>query len=212
MCLANGTLIQTETSEVPVEHLRVGDVLKTKRGHGQIRWIGRSLLRAQLLATLPNLRPIMIRANALGQGFPRKDLKISRQHRIMFSSKVVLRMFDVDSVLVPANKLVELSDIDVDNRRQSIMYHHILLADHEVIFANGVPTESFYTGPGALHAVGPRTREKLVKLFPALGAEDYEPVPALRLLSGKQQKQLVERHRKNKKRPLELYEQMVSGF
>ncbi len=203
-CFMRGTRILTDKHEVPVEELRVGDLLCTaSNGLQRIRWIGQTLVPSPILKALPNLRPIKISKCSLGEGLPLRDLLVSRQHRIMMSSKIVQRMFDRDSVLVAANKLIGLPGIKVDDAIQNVEYYHLLLEHHEVIYAEGAPTESLYTGPGALQAVGAKAREQLFELFPELAKDTYEPKPALPLPTGKQQKQLVERHAKNQKPPLQ---------
>ncbi|MCQ0092170.1 hypothetical protein FGD77_10865 [Roseovarius sp. M141] len=81
----------------------------------------------------------------------------------------------------------------------------MLFDQHEVVFADGAPSESLYTGPEALKAVSPEARTEILSLFPELECMDYVPKSALPILSLKQQKKLVSRHIANERPLLENY-------
>jgi len=49
-----------------------------------------------------------------------------------------------------------------------ITYHHILFEAHQIIFAQGAPTESFYPGRQALGALAPEMRAEIGALVPDL--------------------------------------------
>ncbi|MBP6678165.1 MAG: Hint domain-containing protein, partial [Paracoccus sp.] len=93
-CFTAGTLIEAEAGAVAVENLKVGDRVRT-RDHGlkPIRWIETQHLDAQLLAQMPHMRPIRVRAGVLGAGLPRRDLCLSPQHRLVVRNAIVARMF-----------------------------------------------------------------------------------------------------------------------
>jgi hypothetical protein len=58
-------------------------------------------------------------------------------------------------------------------------YLHILFDQHEVIFAEGSPSESFHPGQLGLGALDHAARDELKELFPELtdiGATRYGPV------------------------------------
>ncbi|MBI1493639.1 hypothetical protein H1D41_08350 [Rhodobacteraceae bacterium MYP1-1] len=74
-------------------------------------------------------------------------------------------------------------------------YFHFLCDAHEIVYAEGIPTESLYTGTEALRAVNPQAREEILQTFPELKEKDYTPVPARAILSGRMQKQLVALHK-----------------
>ncbi|MEM7440884.1 MAG: Hint domain-containing protein, partial [Pseudomonadota bacterium] len=201
-CFASGTLIETRHGPVAVEDLRVSDQVMTyDNGPQPIRWIGSChLTSAQLLAS-PNLRPIRIRAGALGADYPRQDLVVSPQHRVLVSSAVAIRMFDTAEVLIPAKKLLPLDGVEtLENNPDGLHYWHILFDKHEIIWSNGSPTESLYTGPEALKAVSDKGRAEIQTLFPEICKPDFEP-SAARLIpeSGGLMKKLVERHQMNEK-------------
>ena len=198
VCLTAGTLVETPLGDIAVEALSPGMVVTTLGGEQQIiRWVGRKQLSWSSLRSSPKLRPIRILAGALGDGYPRRDLLVSRQHRILVRSKIAERMFGVNEVLVAAIRLTELPGVFVDERVRSVEYVHLLFDQHEVILAEGTPTESLFTGPEALKSVGDAAREEILAIFPEVAALDYDPKPAAPIPSGKLQKQLVSRHAKN---------------
>ncbi|MEX0366682.1 MAG: Hint domain-containing protein [Ruegeria sp.] len=202
VCFAAGTRIRKDdNSEVPIEDLKVGDRVQTQDCAAQgIRWIGSHKVSGFDLMANPKLRPIRIKAGALGCNLPTRDLIVSPQHRILVRSKIAIRLFDTDEVLIPANKLVALDGIGIADDISEVEYFHILFDRHQVIFSNGAPTESLFTGPEAMRAVSPAARVELETLFPEICKSDFIPVPA-RLIPGrgKHMKQLVARHRKNGK-------------
>ena len=102
-CFTSGTQIETPNGPRAVETLSVGDeVLTLDHGPQHIRWIGtRHLSRDDLIAK-HKLLPVRIKAGALGNGLPHRDLLVSPQHRMLVRSAIAVRMFDAKEVLVPA--------------------------------------------------------------------------------------------------------------
>jgi hypothetical protein len=133
LCFMPGTLVRCPQGDVAVEALKVGDfVLTTEDKIMPIRWIGRqtvSLLFADKLRALP----IRIRAGALAENVPVRDLLISPDHAIL-----------VDEVLVQAGALVNgKSIIRETNVPRVFTYYHVELDDHSLILAENVPAETF---------------------------------------------------------------------
>ncbi len=201
ICFAAGTLIQTPGGDDrAIEELSVGDMVQTAANCAQpIRWIGRRRLSGVELRVFPKLRPVRINAGALGSGFPERDLLVSRQHRILVSSRIVSRMFATDQVLIAAIRLVGLPGIRIDNGQQEVTYIHLMFDQHEVIYAEGAPVESLYPGPEALQNLGPEAREEVLSLFPELPVATAALIP-----SNSKQRQLFRRHALNKKPVLEV--------
>lgn len=194
-CFASGTLILTEGGEVAIETLAVGEKVVTRdNGAKLIRWMGSRKVTAAGLARNPKLRPIRIRAGALGANTPSSDLIVSPQHRILVRSKIARKMFGADEVLVAAKQLVVLDGIDVAEDMESVEYFHILFDRHEVVFSNGAETESLYTGPEALKAVGKAAQDEIFTLFPELRDRDYAAAGARVLASGRTARRLAMRH------------------
>lgn len=203
VCLTSGALIETGDGERPIESLEAGDLIVTQSGPKEIAWIGRRVIELDELAQNPKLLPIRIKAGALGNGLPRRDLLVSRQHRMLVKSAIAKRMFGVDEVLVPAIKLTGLPGIYIDASVERVEYFHLLFDRHEIIYAEGAPTESLLTGPEALKTRTPQMREEIIAIFPEVADLDHEPEPARVIPPGYLQAQLVARHRKNGKPILE---------
>lgn len=199
-CFVLGTLIRTENGEVPVETLAVGDMVAT-RDHGlrPILWIGSRLLNAAVLAANPQLRPIRIRAGALGDNSPSSDLLVSPQHRVLVRSRIAQKMFGTTEILVAAKQLLFLDGIDIAEDVDSVEYFHFLFDQHEVVISNGAETESLYTGSEALKAIGKAAQAEIFALFPELHDRDYTPAPARMLASGRMGRKLAVRHALNGK-------------
>ena len=133
VCFAAGTRIGTADGETAVEALRIGDQVRTHAGALRpVKWIGRRSYDGRFIAGHRDVLPIRFAAGSLGGGLPRRDLLVSPRHAMF-----------LDGVLVPAELLVngrsivQLEDVD------SIAYFHVELASHDVILAEGAPSESF---------------------------------------------------------------------
>lgn len=209
-CFAAGTMIATQDGDIAVEKLKVGQLVRT--GNNQfkpIRWIGSRRIDLSDAGTPFNLRPVHICAGAMGKGLPQNDLWVSRQHRMLVSSKIAQRMFDCPSVLIPAIKLTGMPGISVDTTLMAVEYFHILFDDHEIIFAEGTPTESLYPGNETMKSLTSAARHELMSILPALKNLSFEQPPTLPVPEGSSQKRLVARHVKNDKALLEAFDGSV---
>lgn len=202
LCFTAGTRIVAEAGEVVIDDLTVGDLVATcDAGLQPVRWIGRRHLDAATLARHPQLRPVRIRAGALGAGIPTADLVVSPQHRVLVRSKIAQRMFGVQEVLVAAKQLLALDGIEVAEDLTEVIYVHMLFDAHQVVIANGTEAESLYTGPQALRSVGAVGLEEIFAIFPQLRHRHADEAPdgARRLLTGRQGRNLAHRHLMNRK-------------
>lgn len=197
-CFTAGTLIETARGPRPIETIKTGDQVLTCDGPSTVMWAGRRTVSQEELTTSPNLKPIRIMAGALGNGLPKRDLVVSRQHRMLVQSKAAKSMCGTDAVLIPAIKLTALPGIFVDDGFSEVEYFHLLFDCHKVIFAEATPTESLFTGPEALKSVSQAARKEILKLFPEIADLNYKPKPARHIPAGRVQKMLVAQHLKNK--------------
>jgi len=133
-CYCPGTLIATALGDVPVEELKIGDLLLTLSGEMRpIQWIGRRSYSGRFAKGQKHLLPICITAGALDAATPRRDLWIS-PHHAMF----------IDGVLIEAKDLVnDMSIFQADMSDGDIDYIHIELEEHAVILADGAWSETF---------------------------------------------------------------------
>ena len=141
VCYAAGTLILTSRGEVPVEHLREGDLLFSPRTgtHVPALWIARQRVRD------PAHRAVRVAAGAFAPGRPHTDLVVSPNHSLF-----------LDGILVPAFRLVNNATVRWEPR-PAIDYFHIECPQHDLLLANGTPSETwldygnrdaFDNGPG----------------------------------------------------------------
>ncbi|MET4129631.1 Hint domain-containing protein [Roseovarius sp. MBR-6] len=167
-CFTPGTLIATPRGEVPVEDLREGDrVITRDNGLQEIRWTGaRSLGAGDLMAT-PKLRPVLIRAGALGHGLPERDMLVSPQHRLLLTSERAALYFGEREVLAAAKHLTGMEGID-EVQASGVTYIHFMCDRHEVVLSNGAWTESFQPGEQVMDGMGASSREEIYTLFPEL--------------------------------------------
>lgn len=192
-CFTTGAQLATPTGPVAIEDLKQDDLLVT-RDHGfrRVRWIGKAHR-----AALGKHTPIRIEQGALGLGLPTRDLIVSPQHRMLVSSVIAKRIAGAQEVLVPAKKLVGLPGIAYAEDMITVMYYHVLLDEHEIIYAEGAPTESLMTGPMARQAIGCEAVAEIEALFPELMYSASHPVRVIP--RGQQTRELVSRHAKHNK-------------
>lgn len=198
VCFTTGTMIRTDSGDVAIEDLGVGDLVMTKdHGLQPIRWIGSQKVSGARLEAYPNLRPIRICRGALGDNVPSQDLVVSPQHRILVRSKIAQRMFGSNEVLVAAKHLCEIQGIDIAGDLPNVEYFHMLFDRHEIVLSNDAETESLHTGPMALQSVSPAARMEILDIFPELAFPNYERASIRQLVSGRMGRQLAMRHSKN---------------
>lgn len=160
VCYASGTLIDTALGPRPIEGLEPGDLIRTKNnGLQPVIWHGVSRARA-----FGKTAPVVIRKGALGNT---RDLVVSQQHRMLVESYRAELLFGEGSVLVKAKDLVD--DRAIYIREGGLVdYHHLLLPKHEIIFAEGIPSESFQPGPEGLSTLSSENRLRLLAAAPGL--------------------------------------------
>jgi hypothetical protein len=132
-CFTAGTRIETPRGEVPVEDLRPGDeVVLAAGGTARIAWLGSTTLDIARHRWPDLVRPVRIRAGALADGVPRRDLLLSPEHALA-----------LDGVLVPAKLLVNGRAILAEPGVARVTYLHVELPTHAALLAEGAPAESY---------------------------------------------------------------------
>ncbi|MEP1963259.1 Hint domain-containing protein [Tateyamaria sp.] len=179
VCFARGTLIRTARGDVPVETLQVGDAVMTADdGPQPIVWTAH---RAVLFPRDED-QPVCIAAHAFGADTPYADTRVSPRHCILREEVSNQILFDEDSVLIAAHACVDGNRITKDTSARAIEYHHFMIQGHAIVWANGMPTESFYPGKVARRALDPMAHARLVALYPELSDPEAEaPFPRARI-------------------------------
>jgi len=174
ICFTPGTMIRTADGARLIEHLREDDLIQTKdNGLQPVRWIGSRRMSGARLFAMPQLRPVRFRANALGAARPDADLLVSPSHRMLVKGPVAHALFNTDEVLVTARDLVNGRSVTIDAHAREVTYIHLLLDFHEVLWANGVETESFHPASAALEALDTADRARLLDQFPQIGSDPH---------------------------------------
>jgi hypothetical protein len=136
VCFLAGTRIATERGEIAVEELRQGELVLAVGSGGRIlrpiRWIGNRRLDLTTLKRPESLFPIRIRRGAFAENIPQRDLLVSPDHCLF-----------VDGELIPAKLLVNGMTIVQDRAVRVVHYYHVELDSHDVLLADGLPTESY---------------------------------------------------------------------
>jgi ABC-type amino acid transport substrate-binding protein len=137
-CYCRGTLIRTARGETKVEELEIGDEITTASGATRpIKWIGRRSYGGRFVMGRTDILPICIKAGALDDNVPERDLWISPHHAMYFKDDAV------GGVLIEAKNLVNGASIVQAERVEKVEYFHIELDSHDVIIAEGALSETF---------------------------------------------------------------------
>ena len=169
-CYVTGTRIRVLRGrtivDVPVERLRVGDLVLTASGKPRpIRWIGS---RAYPGLSAPQAeRPVRIKAGALAEGLPARDLLVSPDHCLW-----------LDGLFVAAGHLGNGTSIIRGQAVRDLTYWHVELDTHDLLLAEGTPAESFLAAPGVragFDGVGDEVEASTAPVPYAPRAERYTP-------------------------------------
>lgn len=173
ICFTPGTRIDTPEGPRLVEDLREGDRVETRDdGAQEIQWVGRRRMSGARLYAMPGLRPVRLRAGALGVDRPDTELLVSPEHRLLITGDVARALFNTPEVLVMARDLVNDRSVTVDQSLREVTYIHLLLPRHQIVWANGVETESFHPASTALSTLDDGDRQRLLAFKPDF---EFEP-------------------------------------
>lgn len=173
ICFTPGTRIAAPGGFRLIEDLRPGDRILTKdNGPQPVLWAGSRRMTGARLHAMPHLRPIRFKAGALGIDRPDGDLLVSPQHRMLVTGRAATALFNAAEVLVKAEDLRNDATICVDHALPEVTYIHILLDNHNIIWANGLETESFHPSNCALETIEASQRAGLLALCPGI---DHNP-------------------------------------
>jgi hypothetical protein len=141
-CFCAGSEIATPTGATVVEDLKIGDEILSADGRTiKVKWIGRQTLCKTSHGA--HIQPVRIRVGALGNDLPLKDLCVTADHGIV-----------IDGYMVNAAVLVNGDTIDfvpMDELPYAFQVYHVETEDHDVVLANGVPSETFVDAATRTH-------------------------------------------------------------
>jgi hypothetical protein len=132
-CFMAGTVIRTPEGETAVETLKRGDLVVTADGLAKpVSWLGRQTI-STVFADPMRVWPIRIKAGALAENVPARDLVLSPDHAVL-----------VEGALIHAGALVNGASIVRELRvPRFFVYYHVELDDHSLVLAENTPAETF---------------------------------------------------------------------
>ncbi|TRD14606.1 Hint domain-containing protein [Palleronia caenipelagi] len=198
-CFAGEVMLATPNGARRADGITPGTQLWTMdHGVQAVRWVGSRYVTAAEMRMNPNQRPVLIRTGALGPGVPERDLRVSRQHRMLIRSAIARRMTGDSEVLVPAIRLVGLPGIEIDMTDAPVEYIHLLFDRHELLLAEGALAESLLATAQTLAPVPARFRRDIERQNPEPDFGGPLMKEARPILEGKRVRRMVWRHQKNR--------------
>ena len=170
-CFTPGVMLATSRGNVPAGQIRVGDLLQTAdNGYQPVIWTGKRTLSPAELRQRPNLRPYCLRPNGLLS--PERPMLLSPQHRLLVNKRTFAKDVHFGESFLSA-KLLSAVDRNCSQRTgmdMAVTYVHLMTERHEVVFAEGIATETFWPGPEAVRGLSAEDMQELFYLFPNLAA------------------------------------------
>ena len=152
-CFTPGCRLLTDSGPRQVTDIAAGDRVMTRdNGLQPVLWVGQRRFDWRALGLNPLLRPVTVRAGALGDGLPDADLTLSPNHRILFATRDADG--DRDEGFVPVRDLGARPGVDV-SAPASVTYVQVLFDRHEAVLSNGLWSESFQPQDRSIAALGP---------------------------------------------------------
>ncbi len=172
-CFTPGSTVATASGIKPVEEVQPGDRILTRdNGFQPVAWIGHRRIGKHKLASDPELQPVFIAKDSLGDGVPCRDMTVSPLHNLLDRSGA-----EDTERLRPAKCYLGRPGVS-RQVGEVVTYVHLLFERHELVFADGTWTESFRPdAPVVARMQGPQRRE-LTEMFPKLatpGMAAFEP-------------------------------------
>ncbi len=170
VCFVSGTSILTSEGPRAIEHLKVGDMIRVGEAeYAPVRWMARRTVKFEEMLADQRLRPVCIRANAVAPGVPEADLWLSSGHRVALGGWQAELLFQHREVFVPAASFARLDLRPRSEFLSGVTYHHLMFDRHEIVMANGMPSESLFPGDMALASLTRADHAALADLFPQYG-------------------------------------------
>ncbi|MFL4469444.1 Hint domain-containing protein [Tateyamaria armeniaca] len=177
-CFVAGTRISTPDGDVQVEDLKPGDLVLTQDdGPQALRWVG-----SRAVAASGDFAPILIRAGTFGR---HGDVQVSPLHRVLIRDSLAELLFGEAEVLVAAKDLVNDHSV-IRMTGGEVTYVHLMFDKHQVVFSDGLATESFLPGPQTVKSMEAQVVDEICAIFPELDphtGDGYSPA-ARRMLKG----------------------------
>ena len=135
-CFMSGSRLRAARGEVPVNEIVAGDqviVIRDGQQHLEpVTWVGHSYVDISRHPHPEDVAPIRIRAGALSDSQPERDLLVSPEHCLI-----------IDGLCIPAKLLVNGGSIISERDASPFTYYHVELEKHGILLAENAPAESY---------------------------------------------------------------------
>jgi hypothetical protein len=136
-CFAAGTLISIEGEQRAVESLVEGDLVTSPWGETlPVIWLGHRRVDCARHPSPKDVWPVRVRAHAFGPSLPARDLRLSPDHAVFVAPE------GSRGVLIPIRHLINGTSV-VQEHVDEVTYWHVELPRHAILFAEGLPAESY---------------------------------------------------------------------
>lgn len=167
VCFTPGTTILTSDGPRDVASLVEGDFVQTAdNGRAEILWLASRRITGARMKAIPSLTPVRLRAGALDKDVPDAGLLVSPDRQIVLRGSRAQTLYNAEEVLVTARDLINDHSIIRDHGQREVTYIHMMLPKHEVVFANGVATESFHPASAELTMMDENQRDRMFDRLP----------------------------------------------
>jgi len=131
-CFLAGVEIETPSGVKLVENLKVNDEIFTLKNNKKIIQKITRVFSKKTIVKNKDQFPIRILKSAISDNVPHKDLLITPEHCLF-----------IQGSFIPARMLVNGSSIIQDTSFNSYKFYHIETAEHSIVTADGMLTESY---------------------------------------------------------------------
>ena len=182
VCFTRGTLIETPSGHRLIEELQAGDLVMTMDdGPQPLLMVSSEKFDAEGLNA-----PVRICKGALGNA---REILVSQQHRMLITGWRAELLFGEPEVLVAAKHLVNGDTIYIQNGG-AVEYFHLLFEDHQIVWAEDVPSESYHPAHFAEHEAV-EVKAEIERLFPGLCSKISQQLAAARRVLRQHEAQLL---------------------
>ena len=169
-CFTAGTWIATPVGPRLVEDIEPGDRILTKdNGPQEVVWTSQTPIPAAALEHNERLRPLLVPEGAIGNAEP---ILVSRQHCFLIGPEMGL----AEERLARTLHLRRGGMAQTDDTSEPVTYVHLMCRHHQIVYANGIATETFYPGPNGLKMLPLDALARLRAIFPEAGSAPAEQV------------------------------------